>query len=793
MCQDGSISQVRSSTGRTTILSSVPLRVRLLERYGHGNINTRPVVNKWIYVFYDDGAGNTALEAEIFAQENGWNISRRPDISKTCIERATDPNRIFTDMYIELDLSFGYRPKGYFFMLSPIQLTENSIRNIISHNRSYQRKRIPNDFDFNSILEFSERDPFEEARSIHSVYINRLRAWEDWTTNHDRQSKLFIASTLKSWIGDSDPASIRSKLADGQPEKYLREYEDEEKRIRTRAERMMRSLIRRMESTAYKAIEKSCQEGMAEQRPESLATGLLQWGNVSDSMLAVLPGRIFAYKVVDDNNYIPSSDLFTEENHFPPDVIYESFSGAWDAAVDTVTELLPAIIKKIRESAEEGRYSNQELVMKYLDNLSVQTELRGTYRFIHERGGRTSGLSGSRRGRVNRSYQRLVRRASTTLPNYNAEAQIKLDAAGRYERMQRTSELPMKRIQLLLSVVNLTLAIDDYRTSFSDARSKKLLTHVNFALDLADFMISTTEDFRDAKTLMGRSLGTVGAACGFTSGIIDMLDHTEQGVNSWMQNHDYDAAIGQAVSAVGASLAAFAGAWGIVDSITAGAIAGSELGPWGTLAGVIGGVLMAAGGILVWWLTDNEYELYAKHCTFTEDPTIEVMYPQYSNHGGLSPRTSLPNQANILIDLLAKFTASFVATTRTIAALPENIVKGRGFKLTINPGYFSEGVDHFKINISVTHGSERVLTEENLIIPNNSTQINIDNGRIKELIHEWSREELGLVENFHRITMRFSYTIALVSIHGQQLIAQGLVGGETRNAWGQYEWNNVEF
>ncbi len=351
----------------------------------------------------------------------------------------------------------------------------------------------------------------------------------------------------------------------------------------------------------------------------------------------------------------------------------------------------------------------------------------------------------------------------------------------------------MKRVQLILSVANMAMAIEDYRASFSDTRNQKILTHVNFTLDLADFLISTTEDYRDAKSLMGRSFGTVGAACGFTSGIIDMLDHTEQSVNSWMQNHDYDAAIGQAVSAVGASLGAFAGAWGIVDAITAGAIAGSELGPWGTVAGVIGGALMAVGGILVWWLTDNEYELYAEHCIFTEDPEIEVMYPPWSNHGGLSPRADLPKQSNILIDLLSKFTASFMATTRTTDALPENIVNGRGFKLTILPGYFSEGVDHFNVDIRVTHGSERVLTEENLTIPDNTTRINRENGRVKELIHEWSREDLGLVENFHRITMRFSYTINLVSIHGQQIRAEGLVGGETRNTWGQYEWNNVEF
>ncbi len=397
MCQDGSVSQVRSATGRSTILSSVPLRVRLLERYGHGAPNVRPVVNKWIYVFYDDGERHATLEAEINAQANGWTISRRPDISKSCIDRATDPNRTFREGYIELDISFGSSPKGYFFLISPVQLTENSIRDIIQHNRSFHRKRIPNDFDFSNILEYSERDPFEEARSLHSLYLNRLYAWENWTTNHDRQSKLFIASTLKNWIGENDPAGIRSKLADGQPEEYLSDYNNEEKRIRTRAERAMRSLIRKMESTPYKAIEKSCQEGIAEQRPESLATGLLQWGNVTDGMLAVLPGRIFADKLMDDTDYIPASELFTEERRIPADVIFDSFKGSWDAAVDTLTELLPAKIKKIQEAAEEGRHSNQQLVMQYLENLSIETELRGTYRFIHVARGKHLRIIGKKK------------------------------------------------------------------------------------------------------------------------------------------------------------------------------------------------------------------------------------------------------------------------------------------------------------------------------------------------------------------------------------------------------------
>ena len=168
------------------------------------------------------------------------------------------------------------------------------------------------------------------------------------------------------------------------------------------------------------------------------------------------------------------------------------------------------------------------MVKQYLKNLDIPVELRAHYRITSLPRGSSRRSRRARR----RRYDRIVREARAQLPHYNEEAQKQLESAGKYERIRSTHEIKLKRIQLALSVVNLVLVIEDYKESYSDTQHQKLITHLNFVLELADFIISATKDRVDEKTLLGLTHGVVGEACGFISGIIETSDHLAEGIQS---------------------------------------------------------------------------------------------------------------------------------------------------------------------------------------------------------------------------------------------------------------------
>lgn len=784
MCQDSSFPQATSVTGRRAVIHTIPLRIRLLERTSRNNAN-REVSNKWVYVFYDNGDSTCHLEAEIYARDNNyWRVHRNPNLSDNCLQRRNNRTNVITEGFIEVDFQYGLSPKGYFFLLSPVQLTSNAINYILTQDNSeLVRHHIPENFDYSQLLMISEWDPFELAKFTHSMYIQKLDSWQEFVTEEERQNKLFLASTLKSWIGENDPAGIRNELQNGQPENFISEYKNIERRLRRAAEQNMRLLLEKIESLSHTVVEISCKESLDENIPEGIAHGILHWGNISDNILSVAPGRVFADKIFHENFHIPATHIFSSINNLPNDLIFGVFKNTWVASLDIFTNLIAAKIKKLKATAEVNTLNDFQVVQEYLKKLSVETELIGNYRFINERGRRPERMT-------QRQYRKLVRKADAAIPRYTEQANVLLASAGRYEIIQASTELPLKSITFSLIITNLSIACDDYRNATPATRQKQLVSVISASLDLSSFIIEATEAFINKASVSGVAIRSVGKACGFVSGVIDMLDHMEQGIEAAMQTHDYNRVVGHGIAFGGATLCAISGGMAIAEIISAGAVFG---GPVGLIIGIIGAGLLVAGSLIIWWLTNNEYEVFASHCFFAKDQTIEVTYPPWSNHGGLSPRVNLGTQVKILFDLLSKFTASLVFTTRTTRALPRDIINGRGIKLEIKPGFFKEGIDHFSITLSLTNNDESIMSLRNLRIPDSTTQVVRENDRVVSLIKEWSREELRLIENFHNRSMRFNYTIRLIGVHGQEITQAGTIGGQTRNAWGQYEWNNVEF
>ncbi len=792
--------QTRLRTGAATVIQSQPLRVRLRERLPGRRRPSREIENKWIYAFYDLGGGSCQLEAEIYAvNDQHWQVNHRPDLSQANLTRRSQAGAV-REGFVYLDVAYASPPHGLFFLLSPIQVTGDALRYLMRgrNHTVLNRRFVDEGADLYRPVTFDEKDSFVWAQAANLHYRRRLRRWQQWTGNSERQNKLFIATTLRNWIGEDDPGDVRDNLADGQPEAFIEAYEGGEQERRERAERAMRYLARWVKTSAHRAIEMSAQSGPHENDPEALAVGLLHWGNISQEVLATLPGRVFADELLEDGVHLPATHIFADDSQIPQDLIFGTFKGTWNASLDILSEFLAAKVKKLEEAASGGERSTAERVQRYLENLAIETELRGTYRFIHERqrSGRrlTAGLRGRRRSRIMRSYQRLARRAESEIPRYTEQAQTELALAGKYGGISYTARTVQRSVTLVLNLYAMCQAIEDYRNAFPDTRDKKLIGLVSASLDLVDFTLSVTESYRSKASLFGRAAGAVGGGIGFATGVIDMLDKEEAAVQAAMNNHDYDQAVGQSIAAAGAAMSALGGGIAVAEAITAGALFG---GPVGLIVGLIGAALVVGGSLLAWWLTDNEYEVFASHCFFGEDQDVEVTYPEWSNNGGLSPRTDVDSQVKILFDLLSKFSVEFVATTRRQHALPHDIITGRGYKLTIRPGFYDEGSYRLNADVAVQYRSETGLAVEDLRLPDRQTRIQRDSeGRVVALIREWSREDLGLNDQFHRVQGQFRYTVKLIGGSGQDVWkpvrASGTIGGQTRSVWGQYEWNNVE-
>lgn len=167
--------------------------------------------------------------------------------------------------------------------------------------------------------------------------------------------------------------------------------------------------------------------------------------------------------------------------------------------------------------------------------------------------------------------------------------------------------------------------------------------------------------YRQAYRSSGRILplmNTVAGAAGVVSGVIEMVSREEKLVNEGIAQNNYGVSAGHSIALGGAAISVVGASMILVQGISAGAFFG---GPIGATIGAIGGVVVAAGAILVSLTTKNPYEAFAAHCFLGEkrsspDQPADKVTHYWWGSKSLGYKDPM-SEARVLTELLSNFTA----------------------------------------------------------------------------------------------------------------------------------------
>ncbi len=792
--------QVAVKTGDRHRIMAAPLQITLREPgpdYIYPEPST-PIVGKWLYIL-DKDAGK--VYAEVFADgEDAWQVRYSPAEFK----KAFKPDK-FTAGRLAVQKPL-LESEAYRSFLSPIRATPEAIDLLLRRiDELVPLREIGKLSDGTSWCQVVDHYLFAE-RLHREHYTVSLLKWEGFVSDRKRQGELFIASVLSNWTADGDPADVKDELADARaPEKLIERYKDEEKRLRSAAERDMEWVAVIIQAVQHNAVDLSALTGGA----ESLAVGLIHWGIVSGGLLRTSVGRVLAGALFARNESLPAKLLFGESTNPDLPSAFNIYRKAHIAAVFTVTELLAAKVKHLRDAAPG--LSPLEKVQLYLKNLSIETELKGNYKIIHERleagDAISKKLKGTKRARVQSQYQKLVKTADAAIPTFDEKATKTLAIAERLETGRATAAAMGASIGLLLEMASLLSAIEDYRKAFPQDDTQKLIGVVGAAGDFYGILSEVMEKFAEAKKFWHLT----GGAIGFVSGMIDAVDAQDKAMKSAFNNQDYGAAAGHAITAVGASMTAFAAGVLLAKSISAGAV---TAGPMGAIVGAIGAGLMATGMLVVAFFSDNEYETFARHCFFGKKSTIRVT-PEWATvpFGG----SGIDAEVQALYDLLYRYKVEFALTTKSTLYVNSTELRFSGIRLSIIPGYVDAAKSTFVVDLDVRPVDAWVrdaykFKVSGLRLPDADSRTYTDPATgARRIDRYWSvldlfrvdqegydriRAKFPRVVNLHLYNTRFEYSVQLMEDGvpvGQPVRAIDDAGGHKQfGSVTLAEWNHVD-
>ncbi|HEX7071212.1 MAG TPA: hypothetical protein VF190_10415, partial [Rhodothermales bacterium] len=503
--------------------SPTTITIREVDVEGKGHAQGVPIVKKWIYILDDGGE----VLAEIFAEKADlWHVDYHPPakpqplskFDKTTTAKVVVKKQLLDDGQYRLFLSparAGEKCRQY------LRDNAKDIGILALSETVADGVPVAYAYDYYLIVEF-----------LHRVqYLPALAAWEQYVQNEDRQARLFIASVLDSWMADGDPADVADTLKDPKaPRRIVDEYTAEEKEKRVWAERNMQVLGDTISSKVHQAIDVAAQESV-----EGLAIGLLHWGIISQGMLRVAPGRVLAKKIFEEDVAFISRVLFGDSTNPDLPTVYGTYKKVHAAAVGAMIELLAAKVRVLKAAAGAPR-SSLEKVRLYLKALGLETELKGDYKLISERleaGDRiTKKLKGPKRARVISTTQKLIKKAGAEIPDFDAKATELLETAERYELKGKPLEAAAAGVQVILDLVSLISAIEEFRNAFPDSKDEKLIGIVGAGGDFYGSMASLVDTFSQR----ARFFGVTGGVAGFVSGVVDMLDAEEKMVRAAMNS-----------------------------------------------------------------------------------------------------------------------------------------------------------------------------------------------------------------------------------------------------------------
>lgn len=602
--------------------------VEIVENVFPGTVtDMAPVAGKWLYVFDGD-----TLVVKIDAQ--------RPD--RWHVESKVFPkDKLVIDGRVRL-------PKGkrYSFFLSPMALTEDAISYLAKHLKDCVTVAHA---DTGSDRDVLLRDCFEFAVLEHSItYLPKLAAWKRWTNDPENAARLFIASTLKALIADGDKLSVRGHLNSGEPEKYLKGYEDDELRLRLPAEHAAAHVAALVDSHDARAIDMAAMATGG----DSFGMACVWWASVLNEMRQSRPGIELLCRIANDPSRLPMKYIFTDQvpANAPKfqDVRYLSL-----AAIAVFEKLAPAVAEMLRKR----KVDVLDLLTRYLTHLEKGPKpIIGSYRTVRDNIRKGRSLSAHLK-QPQRQIKRMIAAASKAVEPIVLPKAI---AGG-----ERFSKALTRGLGPALVSFGFALEIGNLSSAIVELESADAYKWAGLIGAGADMGALLTEC---AGTLLRESTKRmIGSVFGVISGVCDCISFARDAKGA-ADKYDYNRGVGLGIAALGAAGVAAGSLMVLFEGL--GVIAATG---WGLVVAIIGAAVIGVGVGLAYLFTDNVYESFS-----------EVCFLGRSHDGGPKswhwspeklPTTSIASEQQALLCLLSSFSLSMKSDT--------------GFYIT--PGFYIEG------------------------------------------------------------------------------------------------------
>jgi hypothetical protein len=632
------------------------------------------VENKWLYVFKDN-----ELMAEVNAVKRGcWQGYTKINGRKKLLKPANAGG------LGELELDPG--PKGarysYYFFLSSVQLTPDAIDDFLSDkNHTICMASLECNSWGPQLL---VPDAYRWAVDAHSDYLkDKLAKCLDYQADKDRAAQLFIASTLKAWIGTDNKLGVKNELQDGQPDKFLDDYKKQLNDLWLKAEEAAAYLAHCVESREFRAITKACMQS----GDQALSTAYQVFALITDQTAQTRAGRVLAMRMLSDEQSLASKYLFHAPAAKPANQIdFKSHRWGHLAAARAYENLMPQFIDLL---ADKGKVTNEDL-MKYLDNIGLQAKLKGTYKTIHENLNRgrsiTAGINdAAQKNRTRKSYQKLMASENirVVVPNkYDTGAKSIDHVVKDYEPVFKAVKFS---VTTFFEVANFCLAVADYRRTENIATQEEFFKKISLVGSASDLTVHVLDCMEDL--IMGeapkRTIQGAAAAVSIVASVCDMVQFERNTLQAAFGEYDYGKAFGHGVQTLGAAGAVYYAsvtlAAGLGASVTTGGLS--------LIIGVIGAALMFAGSLLAVWLSKNFNEKFAQFCFLGnnhKDGPTEQLWTEID-----MPSFSIKDEVISLLALLSQF------SLKSFSGINDQ-------RLIITPGYLEKD-SVFEIKVTETH------------------------------------------------------------------------------------------
>jgi len=651
--------------------------------YPGGSEDLVEVVDKWVYAF--DEAGVVM-----------WAHAESPDVW-TCYNEQQS-NGWTTDGYMELDLCYTVGKLSFF--LSPFELTDKATSYLMDNTSAMV---TPMADDLHNPVPLC--DPYQWAIDAHEGgYVPGLKSWKTWKLNLLRESKLFIASVIRSWIendsdddGKANELGVKNEVHTDELDDFFTEYEADETPLRDAAEAAASYVARSVDSHEFYAVEQAGKEagGLA------LSWSLLAWAMVLEGMAETDNGQDFIAEMVEASDRLPSEYIFTEDppsnmlqfSDLPPsestvatdppsnELHFSDKRFAYRAVLSIFLSMGPGVVGLL---SKQGR-PPLDKVMLYLEQLGVET-LKGpyarVYRHVKEGMELTAGLrSGKKIAKARRKLEKLILKTEPMFPSQMQQQGQELDRFLSRNTKPVTTLLTVG-VGLAIEVVNVANAFAAWSEAEGTERKYKFLYLMGAAADLTNLLLGLVDDVLK-KGVAKRIVGGVAGAASMVSGIADMVMFSREAYREGVGERDYGAAAGYSYAAMGAGISALGGALVLAKAF---GLSCAPAGAVGLIVGAVGATMIIGGCLLAIWLKKIPHEKFARYSFVGKSRTRSQFQPSWSPKK-IPCKQDPVAEAEVLATLLSHFSVSGVVPYRGPLRRTSAVLLPGGAKLKIKPGY----------------------------------------------------------------------------------------------------------